>query len=155
MTIQYVNALAGAGKTYALARHAHRLAGRGAKILFVQPTKTLIDHTIAHELEPLVPGYPFRAIHGDVSSDVVEEIMQHAKDAGQGGEILFITHAAFFKLPFFQNAGNWHVLMDECPQVVEHRELTLTDTHELLTTLVDMEPFDALYGLLRDRGRRP
>jgi superfamily II DNA or RNA helicase len=55
MTIKFLDSLAGSGKTRALARYADRLARRGHKVLFVQPTKHLIEKTIADELRPLAP----------------------------------------------------------------------------------------------------
>src|SRR5215218_824264 len=63
MIIRYFDALAGAGKTRALALYADRLARHGYKVLFVQPTMHLIDKTIEEELRPLTPEYPFKAIH--------------------------------------------------------------------------------------------
>ena len=43
MVIQFLDALAGAGKTRTLARYAMRLAIAGERVLFVQPSKQLID----------------------------------------------------------------------------------------------------------------
>src|SRR3954470_23484585 len=112
MYIECFDALAGAGKTRALARYADRLARRGHKVLFVQPTKHLIDKTIADELGPLDPPYRYRAIHGDADLEgtVVGEIVAHFQSAAQDEgevlfithEVLFITHAAFFRVPFLQ-----------------------------------------------------
>src|SRR5262249_14919160 len=60
--IEYVSALAGAGKTYALVRYAHQLASRGFKVMFVQPTRQLIDMTVQNELDGL-PTVRRRVIH--------------------------------------------------------------------------------------------
>ena len=37
LTIDFLGALAGAGKTYRLSRYAHDRVGRGGKFLFTQP----------------------------------------------------------------------------------------------------------------------
>ncbi len=106
MTIHYFNALAGAGKTHALARYADRLARGGQKVLFIQPTKHLIDKTIQDELLKLNPGYPYKAIHGDTdrkTTSVVGDLVAHFQQASPGGEVLFATHAAFLRLPHIQN----------------------------------------------------
>lgn len=93
MIIHYFDALAGAGKTRALALYTDRLAPRNQKVLFVQPTKHLIDKTIADELDVLDSNYPIRAIHGDTEPDrVIAGIVQHFQNAQRGvGEALFIT----------------------------------------------------------------
>src|SRR5215203_3479853 len=103
VTIYYFDALAGAGKTYVLAHRANRLARLGQKVLFVQPTKHLITKTIEGELQPLNPNYPVRAIHSDTVDGVVAEIVAHFEDPAPNGEIVFITHAAFMLVPYFQN----------------------------------------------------
>ena len=93
MKIRYFDALAGAGKTHALAHYADRLARAGDKVLFVQPSKLLIDKTVSSEITPLEPRYGVNAIHGGTSQNVVRSIVEHfvAAEAGQG-EVLFITH---------------------------------------------------------------
>ena len=153
MPIRYFNALAGAGKTRALARRADHLARRGRKVLVVQPTKHLIDKTIEDELQPLDPAYPVRAIHGGTESEhVIGEIIAHFQNMGDGGEILFITHAAFMRLGYIENKGHWHLIMDEVPQVDVFEELNLPDTHHLITPHLELRPFDAAYGVLLAKG---
>ena len=120
MYIEYLDALAGAGKTRALARRADHLARRGRKVLFIQPTKHLIDKTIQDELWPLDPPYPYCAIHGDAnlgSGSVVGSLVAHFQTTGVGGEILFATHAAFFRLPYIERKQDWTLFVDEIPQV--------------------------------------
>jgi superfamily II DNA or RNA helicase len=152
MSIHYFDALAGAGKTRALARRADRLAQRGQKVLFIQPTKHLITKTIEDELLPLDPSYAIRAIHGDTDPNrVIGEIVAHFQATGDGGEVLFITHAAFMRVPYIENKGRWHLIMDEVPQVDVFEELNLPDTHSLITPLLELRPFDAAYGLLLPR----
>jgi hypothetical protein len=46
LIIRTVDALAGAGKTFAAGKHAARAVGPGQKTLMVQPTKELITETI-------------------------------------------------------------------------------------------------------------
>lgn len=152
MTIHIFDALAGAGKTRALAHHADRLARHGTKVLFVQPTKHLISKTITEELHRLDPAYPIRAIHGDSileTSSVVGDIVAHFQAASpDGGEVLFVTHAAFFRLPYLHRKGDWVLLMDEVPQVDVFQALNLPDTHHLLTPHLELLPGGAAYGRL-------
>ena len=148
MCIRYFDALAGAGKTRALARHSDHLAGLGHKVLFAQPSKLLIDKTIEKELLPLDPSYPVRAIHGDTGPGVIASIVAHFQQTEDGGEVLFITHSAFMSLPYIEKKGSWHLIMDEVPQVDVFKELKLPDTHHLLTPYLDLLPWDAAYSRL-------
>jgi primosomal protein N' len=92
------NALAGAGKTYALAKHADELARTGKKILFVQPTIQLIDNTYSDEfLARWKPDYRIQPIHSgsdNFSRSVKSEILNRMRAEDAGGEILLITHEA-------------------------------------------------------------
>lgn len=151
MTYFYFDALAGAGKTRALARHADQMARRNCKVLIAQPTKHLIDKTIEDELQPLAPPYPFRAVHGDADLDgsVVAEIVRHFKEAdSQQGEVLFITHAALLRVPYLQQKDRWHLIMDEVPQADVFEEKKLPDTHDLILPLLKLIPAGPVYGRL-------
>ncbi len=157
MSIHYLNARAGAGKTRALVHYADRLAQRGSKVLIVQPTKHLIDLTIADELEPLAPRYPFAAIHGGAAlraSSVVGKIVEHFQTARPDeGEVLFITHAAFFRLPYLHRKSDWVLLMDEAPVVDVFEALNLPETHSLITDHLELVPGGPSYGRLVSRER--
>jgi len=157
MSLYYFDALAGAGKTRALARHTDRIARRGHKVLFVQPTKHLIDKTVEDELQPLDPPYPCRVLHGDADLDgssVVAEIVRHFQKADPDqGEVLFITHAAFLRVPFFHKAYHWHLIMDEVPQADVFREYDLPDTRDLILPHLTLVPAGPVYGLLEAAPR--
>lgn len=151
MHIYYFDALAGAGKTRAYSRYADRLVRYGHKVLFVQPTKLLIDKTIEHGLTPLDPSYAVKAIHGDAVQDqsVIAALVEHFKTAERSdGEILFITHSAFAKVPYIENRADWILLMDEVPQVDVFEEWRLPDTHTLVTAHLSLIPGGAAYGTL-------
>jgi superfamily II DNA or RNA helicase len=155
MYIDYLDALAGAGKTHALARHADQLARQGRKVLFIQPTKHLIDKTIQDELLPLDPPYPLQAIHSDaglVSDSVVGSLVAHFQTTGVGGEVLFATHAAFFRLPYIERKRDWTLIVDEVPQVDVFDERSLPDTHHLITSFLSLEPVGPSYGRLLIKG---
>jgi superfamily II DNA or RNA helicase len=154
MSLYYFNALAGAGKTYALAQYADRLAQRGHKVLFIQPTKHLIDKTIEGEFLKLDPEYPLHAIHGDAglkTGSVVGDLVAHFQQTLPGGEVLFATHAAFMLVPFIQNRKDWVLIVDEVPQVDVFEELTLPECHHLITPLLTLVPEGPRYGRLIKR----
>lgn len=141
LLVHFVNALAGSGKTYAAIRHAHRLAQQGHKVLFVQPSVTLIQQTLADFLT-LSPTISIKALYGHgphgagTSPNVVGDIVQHCRAAGPQGEVLIITHAAFLRVPYFHRPDRWHLLIDEIPQADWCEELNLAETHHLITDCI-------------------
>ena len=150
--IRYIDALAGAGKTYAIADLAHKWAtSAGAKIIIAQPTRQLIDRTVADELGRL-PEVRYRVIHGDNTPGVIAEIVRHLNTADEKPELLFITQAAFFALPFFPNKDRWTVILDEVPQINDHDEFNLPDNHNLLFPHIQIEDGDGRYGLVQPNG---
>lgn len=147
MAIYYFDAPAGAGKTHVLVEHAHRMAQQGQKVLFVQPSRELISRTITETLEPLGPTYLYRVIHGDTDANVTATIVRHFRDTTRyQGEILFITHAAFLRLPFLERASNWTVIVDELLQVDLFESFNIPDTHQLLTDALTFVPGASGYG---------
>jgi Type III restriction enzyme, res subunit len=151
MTIMFLDSLAGSGKTRALTKYADRLARLNHKVLFVQPTMHLIEKTIADELRPLDPQYPFRAIHGGTvgTNSVVGNIVDHTRSTARDvGEMLFITHAAFFRLPYIERKDDWVLLMDEAPEVDKFEEFNLSETHHLITPHLTVVPGGPVYGFL-------
>lgn len=154
MTIQIFDALAGAGKTRALALHADLLARCSQKVFFIQPSKLLINKTIEDELRKLDPRYPVKAIHGDTAletNSVVADLVAHFQQTRPGGEILFATHAAFMRLPYIETKGDWHLIVDEVLQVDVFEELNLPETHHLITPFLELQPDGPRYGRLLKR----
>ncbi|MBY0294509.1 MAG: DEAD/DEAH box helicase family protein [Methylobacterium sp.] len=152
MIIHELNTPAGSGKTRACVHFADRLARRGQKVLFVQPTKHLITKTIAEELQPLDPTYSVTALHGDVgpkNASVISAVVAHFKDAVRDqGEVLFITHACFLRLAYIERKRDWFLIMDEVPQVDQFEELRLPETHHLITPHLTPVPTGAAYARL-------
>lgn len=149
--IDYLDALAGAGKTRAFVRWAHRLARQGKKVLVVQPSKLLIASTVKHELSQLTP-IRHRVIDGDHVQGVAAAIVAHFKDTEPGGEILFVTHSGFFRAPYLERRENWTVLVDEIPEVVRFFDLNLPDNRALILPHIEAAAHDARYAVLAPSG---
>ena len=146
--INILDALCGAGKTFALARKSHTFAQRGLKVLFVQPTRQLIDATFEQELSSLSP-VRHRVIHSETHPGRVSaEIISHMEANAPGGEILFITHAAFLGLKFVPHRRDWIVILDELPTVDVYEELNLPETHGLITAALDAQEHSDRYCVL-------
>ena len=80
MTIKYLDAPAGAGKTYLLQENVAKLVKSGDSVIFCQPTKLLIDET-ASALRSRCPTIAQRVIHGKNGEPVVGSIINHLKDS--------------------------------------------------------------------------
>ena len=114
--------------------------------MFVQPTKDLITETITG-IRQHSPDIRLTAIHSDTTENVVADIVQHTKDAAEHqGEILFITHASFLRLPYFHNAAEWHVIVDEIFQADQGFDFNMPYTHSLITRAFEVVPHNAEYG---------
>ena len=79
MIIRKVNALAGAGKTFAAVHYADRNARIGHKYALVQPTQDLIDETVK-EIRKLNPAYG----HGDPRRHVGQRDPRHRRSHPHG-----------------------------------------------------------------------
>ena len=80
MIIRKVNALAGAGKTFAAVHYADRNARIGHKYALVQPTQDLIDETVK-EIRKLKSGLPG---HGDPWRHVGHRDPRHRRSHPHG-----------------------------------------------------------------------
>lgn len=147
--IDYLGALAGAGKTYRLSRYAHKGAMQGAKIVIAQPSKLLIDNTVADEFGTL-PEIPLRPIHGGNCDSPVASIIAHSEQAGDCGEVLLVTQQALLRLPYFERKQDWTLIVDEIPHVDAFDEFALPETARCLFPLVTADCVDdGRYALIR------
>lgn len=153
MKAEYINALSGAGKSYALVQNADRLARLGEIVIIIQPTKDLIDKTIADEFGKLSTNYPIKAIHSGNHSNVMGAIIKHLRATQLGvGQVLMITHEAFFRLPRLPNRQYQVLLCDEVISASDCEVRNLPVTHKIITDLVDVCPDDPEYGILKPKS---
>ncbi|WP_262273425.1 hypothetical protein [Microvirga yunnanensis] len=137
IAINYINGICGAGKTYAIAAWADRAAKMGLKIILIQPTTQLVQETIRTTFPAM--GVAMANVTAITSAShpyqVIKTITNHLETADPAkGEILVITHSAFFALPTYLFYGkNWMLVVDEIPPVERSFGLNIPDTHELLT----------------------
>ena len=79
-----VSGLCGSAKTHTATRWAHRKARWGAKVLIAQPSKKLVDQTMA-DLRGLGGAMPSRAVHEGTCDGPVRALVRHTEGAGEGG----------------------------------------------------------------------
>ncbi|SHF71392.1 hypothetical protein SAMN02745157_2820 [Kaistia soli DSM 19436] len=139
MRLIYIDAPAGSGKTRALTEKARWLAHTGDNVLFVQPTKELIDRTIERQLASNQRHTRYEAIYSDDERrgvSVSKQIIERLKSGFDGGGVLFITHVAFLRLKWHGRLMGWHLMIDEVPTAFQCFEHTVPETHRILTDLI-------------------
>ena len=150
MKISYASAACGSGKTHQIVSRACELARRADNVLIIQPTKQLIDKTVERELLNRSGPPTHMVFHGDkFPGRVAKEFMDWLKAFGcGGGHVVFITHQLLPHIPYFPDKRNWHVVVDEVPQVHDHHLLTIPRSHSILTDHLRLEPYNAIYSRL-------
>ena len=141
----YVSAPCGSGKTLSLCHHIK--ADRERNILYVAPSVDLVNET-RERLEVM-------GVHADVITTethpkkVRRALTEYFEAAEDVGNLLLVTHKAYFGLPFFANRNNWSIFIDEIPQVTNPHTLEIPHHKDLLLKHVDVMPWktDGLYIL--------
>jgi len=91
--IQFCSAPCGSGKTYQLVKSACRLANGGETVLLLQPTKELIDKTIADRLSRLSSAPLYEKFYGGSQDhSVAWDLTEHLKTVTDGGHIVFLIY---------------------------------------------------------------
>ena len=150
-----VSGLCGSAKTHSATRWAHHTARWGAKVLIAQPSKKLVDQTLA-DLRTLGGAVPSRAVHEGTCDGPVRTLVRHTEEALDGGEVLIATQAALARMPYFQGADRWDLVLDEIPDAVWERNLEVPESAQTFRALfadhVEAVPEDALYYRLTPRS---
>ncbi|MER8648966.1 hypothetical protein [Mesorhizobium sp. M1121] len=114
-----MSAPAGSGKSYqGILMHGFRVAIQGERVLVAMPTKAVIVETMS-KLD--VTGTNVR-VTDVVSHDSCEErsvtsrLMEKLGEPDNGGEMVFITHEGWKKLPHVGTL-DWSLIVDEAPAI--------------------------------------
>ena len=147
MTTFYgVSAPLASGKTTAAVEFAGRAAQAGEKFIIAQPSINLINQSI-RQFQERWPNVAVRAIHSETTNNVVRAISDHTK-ASTTGEVFFVTHAALMQSVYWHHRKDWHLIIDEAPQVFYHAEFTLPVNHDDLLPALEIEPYNVRYSRL-------
>src|ERR1700730_9851663 len=127
--INYCSAPCGSGKTYQLVKSACHFANSGETVLFLQPTKELIDKTIDEQLSRLSSPPLYEKFYGGSKGHfVARELTEYLKSPMDGEHIIFATHQVIQFVPFWPNQNRLHVFIDEELQVVKHGYFHIPNT---------------------------
>jgi hypothetical protein len=141
-----VSAPLGSGKTTAAIGFAAYGAQAGEKIVIAQPSIRLIDQSL-QQFRETRPNLAVRSIHGESCQNVARGITEHTTSSS-GGEVLFITHTALMQCPHWDRRKEWHLIIDEAPQVFWHMEYALPANYGVLLPALSTEPYNIRYSQL-------
>ncbi|MCB4821243.1 DEAD/DEAH box helicase family protein [Roseicella aerolata] len=151
MLIYYVDALAGAGKTHGAIEHAIERARRGDKVAIVQPSRHLIQQSYIQATQ-IAPDLLITRLDSSTNPRRVRAaLIAHLNRPYPEGEILFVTHAAFFGLPYWHNRPAWHIIVDEIPNVVEDLSRRVPVSHHTLTQHLELHGRNHVYSRIGAR----
>jgi hypothetical protein len=146
MFIQYLDAPAGAGKTFAIVSQIGQLVEEGDNVLLCQPTKALIKETAA-QLTSRFPSIHHKVFHSEPGKEsIVGEIVRHFKNPPPEPQVVIITWEALQRLPFIENQEDWHLIVDEIPQAYSLFDEVVPETHGIVTDHLKLRPFDSKYS---------
>ena len=147
LVIKYASSPCGSGKTHEIVNRAYQLANDHHHVLVLQPTKELIEKTVAAELlsKKHVPAY--RIFHGEtVGGSVAGELTRYFNNPQDAAQIVFATHQVFPHILYIANKRDWHLIIDEEMQVLRYASHRLPKTHDLITDDIELAPYNSIYS---------
>lgn len=150
MKIHYLDAPAGAGKTYALVKEAINMVENEKNVLIIQPIQKLIDQTVEN-IKKEAPSIEVKVITQEtISSEqtVGGALTEYLKQPYYEAHVLIITWTAFVSLPFAAKKYNWNVLVDEIPQCHLFYENAEAQKHNIVTNHVVARQTSSSYSQL-------
>ncbi|TXN17250.1 DEAD/DEAH box helicase [Methylobacterium sp. WL122] len=152
-TIKYCPAPTGAGKTYALETRIHELIEAGQTIILVQPSKDLARQT-SQEMTKRFPETHVEVINQDTQTgSVTAYTMRYLQKPYDQPHLIIVTWAGFVRMPKLFNSNQFHLLIDEIPDCFVSENLSLAESHRMITDAIEVEDKGPTYGLIRVKNR--
>jgi len=166
LTISYVDAVAGSGKTHEAFRVAAEGVRHGGRYIFAMPTLQLISEwfekccrtngicpDIRHRIETITSEDDDDP--GPVARRILEFIERQAGNSN--GYILFITHAALNLVPEWpEDARDINLIIDEVPEVLlTHKPFKLPNNSWVLRNWIEVESIATTITERRNPGDAP
>jgi hypothetical protein len=144
-----VDALAAAGKTFASIKYVTAQVRGGERFIITVPSIKLMDQVkIDYEKAGCARIIAYHSEDGSPET-VSSRLTRHFKDCTHDvGEIVLVTFAAFERLPYIERRADWHLIIDEVPQIVFHERFSLLENRDKLLELFTEVPFNAAYTML-------
>jgi hypothetical protein len=161
LTIEVVDAIAGARKTLTMIAVSLERARQGVKTLFAVPTLALAEELVAfaqRSSDVPVIMISSREKEGDYhrrNHTVAGLIRRHVSERNDG-HVLFITHEALYRMgtDWPERTHEYELVIDEAPEVVLTRQpFRLYDSSWVLTSFLAIEPISIPPAARRARRR--
>ena len=149
----------GSGKTRAATTFSCERIPRNSKFAIMQPTIRLCKQSRSDARKRYPSLKPeIRSIVSQPGMDekVSHRITEYLNERDETGDLLFLTHAGFLRTDYWHRARDWHLFVDEAPDIGYHRKFRLKHHPTELTNLFRVLPCDSeRYGVLeaRDHGQ--
>ena len=155
----------GSGKTRTATRLACDRVPRNVKTAIIQPTIRLCHQsrknaaTYVAQASPPTPTKKIKTIVSQLGREekVAHRITDYLNQRDETGDLLFLTHAGFLRTDYWHRARDWHLFVDEAPDIGYYRKFRLKDHHHELTSLFRAIPcgISERYNMLqaRDHGQ--
>lgn len=140
----------GAGKTYAATNYAAiRSERNGQNTAIVMPTIELME-TEAAELKNRLTGKPeiserIKVIRSepDQTDKVITRLVNHLRAVkADDGQILFHSHEALLRLPYWHRPDHWHLIVDETIETIYTDCFRLHENRNILLQHITIEPYE-------------
>ena len=149
----------GSGKTRAATTFSCERIPHNIKSAIMQPTIRLCkqSRSDARKRYPnLKPEIRSIVSQPGMDEKVSHRITKYLSERDETGDLLFLTHAGFLRTDYWHRARDWHVFVDEAPDIGYHRKFRLKYHPTELTNLFRVLPCEGeRYGVLkaRDHGQ--
>jgi hypothetical protein len=145
--VWYCSAPCGSGKTHQITNRVFNSIKGDTRVFIAQPTKQLIDKTVAESLTSRLWHPDYKIFHGDrvgARKSVAGELVDYLKV--DPAPVLFVTHSLIPIVPYWHRKSEYDLIIDEELQVIKRFSFTVPETHWLVTALLQIEPLGPIYG---------
>ena len=128
----------GSGKTRAATTFSCERIPHNIKSAIMQPTIRLCkqSRSDARKRYPnLKPEIRSIVSQPGMDEKVSHRITKYLSERDETGDLLFLTHAGFLRTDYWHRARDWHVFVDEAPDIGYHRKFRLKYHPTELTNL--------------------
>ena len=138
MEIQFIDAIAGSGKTEAAIKHMIQMEQYGEKYILIQPTKLLIEKTAERIVSSGYRGSLKTIVSQDGAETVTKQIHDFLSYPENDG-ILIVTFDGWSRI-HRRDSHDWNLIVDECPTIFKTTNLKAKSVASQLVDHLEVTP---------------
>ena len=136
--IQFIDAIAGSGKTEAAIKHMIEREQYGGKFILIQPAKLLIEKTAERIVSSGYSGSLKTIVSQDGEETVTKRIHDFLSYPGNDG-ILIVTFDGWARI-HRRESHDWNLIVDECPTIFKTSNLKAKSVASQLVDHLEVKP---------------